>query len=104
MNLVFPLKVKSELGPNVILELPPPLIWIISTSCEHFSDKELNNFLSKRKTNTIVVLQNNNYFALPEHKNCKNNLNEFANSLDLHIIDSMELKTDAYTRYMIVGR
>ena len=77
---------------------------IISTSCEHFSDKELNNFLSKRKTNTIVVLQNNNYFALPEHKNCKNNLNEFADSLDLHVIDSMELKTEAYSRYMVIAR
>ena len=77
---------------------------IVSTSCEHFSDQVLNNFVARKQINAVVVLQNNNYFELAEHKNCKNNLQEFSNSVDLQIIDSMELETDAYTRYMIVGR
>jgi len=77
---------------------------IVSTSCEHFSDQVLNNFVARKQINAVVVLQNNNYFELAEHKNCKNNLQEFSNSVDLQIIDSMELETNAYTRYMIVGR
>jgi len=77
---------------------------IVSTSCEHFSNKALNDFLSRRKNNSIVVLQNNNYFAVKEHINCKHNLQEFADSVDINIVDQMQLDTDAYTRYMIVGR
>lgn len=77
---------------------------IVSTSCEHFSDKVLNNFLSRKQTNAVVVLQNNNYFALPEHTNCKHSLEEFADSIDLMIMDQQQLETEYYTRYMIVGR
>jgi len=77
---------------------------IVSTSCEHFSDQVLNNFLSRKQTNTVVVLQNNNYFALPEHTNCKHSLEEFADSLDLTIMEQQQLTTEYYTRYMIVGR
>lgn len=77
---------------------------IISTSCEHFSDKVLNKFLSKKQINAVVILQSNNYFSLPAHVNCKLNIDDFIQSVDLKIIDQQELQTDAYTRYMIVGR
>jgi len=77
---------------------------IVSTSCEHFSDKVLNNFVARKQTNAVVVLQNNNYFALPEHTNCKHSLEEFADSLDLKIIEQLQMHTNSYTRYMIVGR
>ena len=77
---------------------------IVSTSCEHFSDQVLNDFVSRKQTNTVVVLQNNNYFALPEHTNCKHSLEEFADSLDLTIMEQQQLTTEYYTRYMIVGR
>jgi len=76
---------------------------IISTSCEHFSDKVINSFLAKKQTNAVVVLQNNNYFALSEHTNCKNSLQEFADSINIDIIDKMQMHTEAYTRYMIIG-
>lgn len=77
---------------------------IISTSCEHFTDNALNSFLAKKYYNTIVVLQSNNYFSRLDHINCKNNIQEFVNCVNLKIIDQQELQTDAYTRYMIVGR
>ena len=77
---------------------------IVSTSCEHFSDKVINSFLAKKQTNAVAVLQNNNYFALPEHTNCKNSLQEFSDSLNLTIMDQQQLETEYYTRYMIVGR
>ena len=77
---------------------------IISTSCEHVSDATMNKFLSRKQLNTVVVLQSNNYFSRPEHVNCKHSLDEFADSVNLKIINKQELHTDAYTRYMIVGR
>ena len=77
---------------------------IVSTSCEHVSDKTINEFISRKQPNTVVVLQSNNYFSRSDHLNCKNSLDEFADSINLKIIDQQELPTDAYTRYMIVGR
>ena len=76
---------------------------ICSTSCEHFSDATINAFLSKRKHNAVIVLQNNNYFAIKEHSNCKHSLQEFADSINIDIIDKMQMHTEAYTRYMIIG-
>lgn len=77
---------------------------IVSTSCEHFSDQVLNDFIARKQTNAVVVLQNNNYFCLPEHTNCKHSLEEFADSLDLNILEQLQMHTNAYTRYMVVGR
>lgn len=76
---------------------------ICSTSCEHFSDATINAFLSKRKHNAVIVLQSNNYFAIKEHSNCKHSLQEFADSINIDIIDKMQMHTEAYTRYMIIG-
>ena len=77
---------------------------IISTSCEHFSNQVLNDFIARKQINAVAVLQNNNYFSLPEHINCKHSLEEFADSLDLNIMEQLQMHTNAYTRYMIVGR
>ena len=77
---------------------------IVSTSCEHWGDKVLNNFLSKKQVNTVVVLQSNNYFSRPDHINCKNNLQDFEKSINLSILDSQELHREDYTRYMIVAK
>jgi len=77
---------------------------IVSTSCEHFSDKDLNSFLSKKQLNSVVILQSNNYNSISDHVNCKNSLQEFADAVNLTILDQQQLQTEAYTRYMIVAR
>ena len=77
---------------------------IVSTSCEHFSDTDLNNFLSKKKLNAVVILQSNNYNSISDHVNCKKSLQEFADAVNLTILDQQQLDTEAYTRYMIVAR
>ena len=76
---------------------------IICTACEHISDNELNKFLSKRLGNKLTILQSNNYFGIDGHINCKDSLQEFKDSIDLQIIDSMELYTPKYNRFMVIG-
>lgn len=77
---------------------------IICTSCEHITDKVLNDFLNKRKTNTIVVLQSNNYYEIQDHINCKNTLQDFEKSVNLRILNSYEKQIEnKFNRYMIIG-
>ena len=76
---------------------------VICTSCEHITDDELSNFLSKVKEGSVVILQSNNYFGLKEHINCKNNIGEFEWGVDLNIQWRGELDMDKYTRYMLCG-
>ena len=75
---------------------------VICTSCEHITDDELNNFLSKIKEGSLVILQSNNY-NIPEHINYKNNIGEFEWSVNLNVSWRGELDMDKYTRFMLCG-
>tara|TARA_B100000925_G_C21881623_1_gene418761 strand:- start:81 stop:722 length:642 start_codon:yes stop_codon:yes gene_type:complete len=84
---------------------------IICTSCEHITDKTINDFISKRKkvglnrsNKTFVVLQSNDYYGLKEHVNCKRNLSEFKWSIKMNVINSLEKRIDdKFNRFMLVG-
>jgi len=77
---------------------------IICTSCEHISDDILNRFINKRKTNSIVILQSNNYYEVDEHINCKDTLHDFEKSINLNILNSYEKRIEnKFDRYMIIG-
>ena len=76
---------------------------IICTACEHIGDDELNEFLSKKKRSALTVLQSNDYFGIDGHINCKNLLKDFENSVNLQIIKTLELQTEKYKRFMIIG-
>lgn len=73
---------------------------VINTSCEHMRDmKEIV------VPNTIFALQSNDYYEIEEHSNCKSSLNEFIESTGLtDIYYSGELKTEKYTRFMVIGK
>lgn len=76
---------------------------IVCTSCEHIDQKNLNNFINKKKNKSLVILQSNNYHEIKEHINCKNNLKEFVNEyLKYNVHYYNELKLDKYDRYMVV--
>ena len=75
---------------------------MICTSCEHITDDDLNNFLSKVKEGSLVILQSNNY-NIPEHINYKDNVGEFEWGVDLNVQWRGELDMDKYTRYMLCG-
>ena len=76
---------------------------IICTSCEHISDDTINNFLVKKKPSAVVVLQSNDYYNIPEHINCKQNIDEFAHSIKLRILDKFTLQLKNYNRFMLIG-
>ena len=77
---------------------------IICTSCEHITDDELNRFLDKRKSNSLVVLHSNNYYEIEEHINCKDSLQDFEKSVNLNILNSYEKRIEnKFDRYMIIG-
>jgi len=77
---------------------------IICTSCEHITDEELNKFLDKRKSDSLVVLHSNNYYQIGEHTNCKDSLQHFEKSVNLNILNSYEKRIEnKFDRYMIIG-
>ena len=99
---------KVKLFPNVSYQTsdienfdPSQYNIIICTSCEHISDKVLNDFLSKKNDACLVVLQSNNYYGIPEHINCKSSCDEFADSVNFKILDKFTLKFNKYNRFMV---
>lgn len=112
MNVVSfdmdPLCQETKLFPNVKYKTckiedfdPSKFDIIICTSCEHISDEVLNNFLAKKSRTTLAVLQSNDYYYIKDHINCKQNCEEFANSINARILDKFTLKCDKYDRFMI---
>ena len=78
---------------------------VVSTSCEHFSDEVLNNFLAKRKKHSRVYLQSNNFYNESTHVNCKPSVEEFAKSVNLDIVKKETLKLDyGFDRYLVIGK
>ena len=83
---------------------PKPYDIIICTACEHLTDQYLNRFLYKKKKSTVVFLQSNNYNSIEDHINYKNNINEFADSLQLSVMKKLTLNLQECERYMVIGR
>lgn len=99
---------KIKLFPNVKYQTskiedfdPSSFDIIICTSCEHISDEVINDFLSRKSPTSIAVLQSNDYYYIKDHINCKQNCEEFANSINARILDKFTLKCDKYDRFMI---
>jgi len=77
---------------------------LICCSCEHITDNEIKNWIKKKKDNTLVILQSNDYFGIRDHINCKQNINNFlsdATTSKNRIINTFEDKFDNYTRFSI---
>lgn len=77
---------------------------VINTSCEHITQEQYERWLSLQSSNTLIVLQSNNYFDLEEHIRCADNLIEFEKQSNLKISFSGVFETPKYDRYMIIGR
>lgn len=75
---------------------------VIDTIVEHF--KNHGDWVKTLPTGTIVVLQGNDMFDVPDHVNCHKTLEEFVESCGLNsIIWSGELNLHKCTRYMAIG-
>lgn len=99
-----------KLFPNVKYKLskieefdPSSFDIIICTSCEHITDNVINDFIKKKKSTALVVLQSNDYFEIEDHINCKNNCEEFADSINMRILETHTLKLKKYNRFMLFG-
>lgn len=76
---------------------------IICPSCEHIEDSVINDMINRSDPNSIIVLLSNNYKEIDDHINCKDNMQDFINSVSLDIKEEYELKLEKYNRFMIVG-
>jgi hypothetical protein len=76
---------------------------VINTSCEHITQEQYDGWLQQQPRDALIVVQSNNYFELPEHINCKNNVEEFKNASGLTVWYSDTLNLPKYDRYMIIG-
>jgi hypothetical protein len=74
----------------------------INTSCEHITQEQYDIWLSRLPKSSIVVVQGNDY-AIPEHIRIAKTLEEFKQQSHLTELWSGSLKTQLYTRWMIIG-
>ena len=77
--------------------------FIMCTSCEHISDDYINRLINKKREDSIIVLQSNNFVNLKEHINCKKSLQDFINSVNVKIKYEGTKSFEKYDRYMIIG-
>jgi hypothetical protein len=75
---------------------------IINTSCEHITQEQYDIWLARLSTDSIIVVQSNDY-AIAEHIRIARSLEEFKNQSHLKELWSGSLKTQLYTRWMIIG-
>lgn len=75
---------------------------VIDTIVEHFENH--GEWVKSLPTGTVVILQGNNMFDVPDHVNCHNSLAEFLNSCGLkNIMWAGELALFKCTRFMAIG-
>ena len=83
---------------------------LICTSCEHITDDQVLTWIKRKKQDSLIVLQSNDYFHIKDHINCKASLSQFKSSLikkakkkkiNIEITNSYELEFSNYTRFML---
>jgi hypothetical protein len=100
----YPTTYTTQRSDGTGLELTEMPNTIINTSCEHISTGDFIKWYNTIPVGTLVVLQTNNYFKLPEHVNCCNDLIDFAELTPIqHLLFSGELQLPKYIRYMRIG-
>jgi hypothetical protein len=75
---------------------------IINTSCEHITQEEYEQWLNNIPSDSLIVLQSNNY-QIDEHIRIANSLEHFKEQSHINVFESVELELPLYTRYMIIG-
>jgi len=75
----------------------------INTSCEHITQEQYDDWLERLPDKSIIVVQSNDY-AIAEHVRISRTLEDFKNKSKLTELWSGSLKTQLYTRWMIIGR
>ena len=74
----------------------------INTSCEHITQEQYDVWLERLPNNSIIVVQSNDY-NIAEHVRISKTLEDFKEKSKLNELWSGSLKTQLYTRWMIIG-
>jgi hypothetical protein len=75
---------------------------IINTSCEHITQEQYDMWVARLPKKSIIVVQSNDY-DIPEHVRISRTLEDFKEKSKLTELWSGSLKTQLYTRWMIIG-
>jgi hypothetical protein len=75
---------------------------VINTSCEHLSQQQYDLWLSNISSDSLIVLQSNNY-CISEHVRTADSLEDFVNQSNINIAWSGKLELPLYTRWMLIG-
>lgn len=84
-------------------ESPPTIV--INTSAEHVEQCVYDAWYDAIPSNTIIVVQSNNFYECVEHRRCSKNLREFMHMN--HVVAPLysgELANAQYTRFMAIWR
>ena len=77
---------------------------VINTSTEHITQEQYETWLDKVPVNSLIVLQNNNYYDLDEHIRCFDSVDAFVKSSRLStILEANTLNLPMYNRFLIIG-
>lgn len=78
---------------------------VINTSTEHITQEQYDTWLERVPDKSLIVLQSNNYYELPEHIRCFDTVEDFAENCGLSTIlkkDTLELPL--YNRFLLIGK
>lgn len=76
---------------------------IVNTSAEHIADPAL--WVAGLPPGSHVVIQSNDYRAIPEHVSCVDSAEELAERLSIrNVLFAGALKQKRYTRFMLIAR
>jgi hypothetical protein len=75
---------------------------VINTSCEHVSQQQFDIWKSKISSNSLILLQSNDY-DIPEHVRTANSLEEFKDQSQINVIWEGEKQLLLYKRFMLIG-
>lgn len=74
---------------------------IINTACEHIEN--FNSWWSKIPPKKLMILQNNDYFGLPDHINCVSSIEDFKKQANMDFLYEGVLDLGAYRRFLLIG-
>ena len=75
---------------------------VINTICEHITQQQYRSWLSKISSNSLLVLQSNNY-KISEHIRIANSLDNFIEQSEVNVRWAGELELPLYNRFMIIA-
>lgn len=77
---------------------------IINTSCEHLTQEQYEEWLDLVPSDSLIVLQSNNFTKIDAHIRCAFDIDDFVRMSKITPIYSDTLSLPLYDRYMIIGK